>query len=498
MNLPIRVRLTLWYSALLATIIVSLGTFLVLQLRADLREAIDDEVRTNSGAIVHAVADETQESVAGEPADVAGDASAFQDAARASLPLSSGAQVLDERGQVLARYGAVAAAEPLVTTQQQRAALAGASRTFTGRLGDEGQRYRVKATAFRDRGQVRILVVALSLQRVEEMVQRVLVLLLIAGPVALAAATLAAYWLARKSLRPVEQMTSDAQEIGTGRLHERVALPAAHDEIGHLAVTLNAMLDRIERGVTDRHRLVADASHELRTPLAVMRAELDVSLRADELPPAAREVLESVGEEVDRMRRTVDNLLALAEADEGRLELLTVRVSLRQAIEDAARPLRLLAAAKEVSLRVEGGRWEAQADPQRLHLALTNLIENAIKFTPPGGSVHVTSWRHEGEVGVAVSDEGPGIAAEDREHLFDRYYRVDSARGHNIGGSGLGLAICREVALAHGGRLWVDSELGGGSVFSLALPSWRALQTREEPSAPSNGISGSRPVAPTA
>ena len=149
------------------------------------------------------------------------------------------------------------------------------------------------------------------------------------------------------------------------------------------------MLDRIERGVMDKRRLVADASHALRTPLAVMRAEVDVSLRNDALSPAAQEVLASAREEVDRMSRTVDNLLAMAEADEGRLELLTQPVSLRQAIDAAAGPLRMLASAKQVSLLAEGDPLEAQADPQRLHLALTNLIENAIKFTPPGSCVLV-------------------------------------------------------------------------------------------------------------
>ncbi|MGH8939676.1 MAG: HAMP domain-containing sensor histidine kinase, partial [Actinomycetes bacterium] len=286
---------------------------------------------------------------------------------------------------------------------------------------------------------------------------------------------------------PVERMTSDAEEIGTGQLHERVAVPVSNDEVRRLAVTLNAMLARIERGVLDRPRLIADASHELRTPLAVMRAEFDVSLRGDDLSPAAREVLESAVEEVDRVSRTVDNLLALGAVEEGRLELLTARVNLRQAIEDAAKPLRLLAAAKEVALRVDGGRWETQADPQRLHLALTNLIENAVKFTPSGGSVHVTSWQESAEVGVTVRDEGPGIPADDREHLFDRYYRVDSARRFDLGGSGLGLAISRQVALAHGGRLWVDSEVGAGSSFSLALPSWRALLSEE-------GAAGSAPA----
>jgi heavy metal sensor kinase len=293
---------------------------------------------------------------------------------------------------------------------------------------------------------------------------------LLALPAALAAIAAGGWWLARKGLRPVERMTSQAEDIGIDRLHERIEVPAAQDEIGHLAVTLNAMLDRLERGVEEKHRLVADASHELRTPLAAMRAELDVSLMDDELDPTSREVLESTREEVDRMGRIVNNLLTLARADEGRLELLRGRVDLADAIEAAARPLRPLATAKRIRLEVDGRSCEADADPESLQLALTNFIENAIKFSEPDGEVRVTAWRSNGEVGVTVRDSGPGIAPAARAQVFDRFYRADPARRREGSGSGLGLSICREIAEAHGGRVWVESEEGKGSAFSLALP----------------------------
>jgi two-component system, OmpR family, sensor kinase len=261
--------------------------------------------------------------------------------------------------------------------------------------------------------------------------------------------------------------------MGGNRRRERFPAPRAGDEIGHLAETLNAMLDRLEQGVREKHRLIADASHELRTPLAVMRAELDVTLRAGELSPDAREVLESARQEVGRMSRTVDNLLTLAEVDEGRLGLIPARLGLHEAIEAAVRPLRPLAEAKRLRLEVDGDACEAQADPQRLHQALTNFIENAIKYAHDGGRVKVTAWSSGDEVGVTVSDDGPGIPDEARTHIFDRFYRVDSARSRESGGSGLGLAICHEIVGAHGGRVWVDSEEGIGSAFSLALPRLR-------------------------
>jgi heavy metal sensor kinase len=455
-SLPIRVRLTAFYAVLLTVIIAALGAFLVLELKADLRARIDRDVRAASARIAHGYATEGN----GE----------FLDESETALPRSgSAAQVRDASGRVLLTYGDVTADQELAPPDVLADALAGRPRLLTVVAPRTRQHYRASVLPVRRLGHRRVLVVAESLLEVEEAVNRVLVLLLIAGPAALAATALAGWWLARSALLPVERMTSEAEGIGIDRLHERVAVPRAADEIGHLAVTLNAMLARLERGMEEQHRLVADASHELRTPLAVMRSELDVSLRGDDLTSAGREVLESAREEVDAMSRIVDNLLLLAQADEGRLGLLTSRVDLRAALEAAARPLRPLAAVRQVRLEVGGERCDAQADAERLHQAITNLVENAIKFTPPGGRVSATAWCHEEEVGVTVTDDGPGIPAADRPHIFDRFYRVDRSRGRKGGGSGLGLAICREIAAAHGGRVWVDSREGQGSAFSLAL-----------------------------
>jgi two-component system OmpR family sensor kinase len=457
MSLPIRVRLTAWYAALLAVIVVGLGAFLVLRLRSDLQEAVDRDVREGADMIARGYAAEgTTE---------------FLEVAEKVLPRGgSAAQVLDADGRLLLSYGDEVANGRIAPADARADALSGRRRLLTVRLGDGRDRFRVMLLPVRRLGDRRVVVAAESLQNVERSVNRVLVLLLLAGPAALAATALGGWWLARKALLPVERMISEAEEIGIDRLRERVAVPRARDEIGHLAETLNAMLDRLEDGIRDKHRLVADASHELRTPLAVMRAELDVTLRSRDLDPDAREVLESAREEVGRMSRTVDNLLTLAEVDEGRLGLLPERVRLREAIDAAVRPLRPLAAAKRLRLELDGEACETRADPQRLHQALTNFIENAIKYAHPGGRVSVTAWCNGDEVGVTVSDDGPGIPAEARTHLFDRFYRVDSARGREGGGSGLGLAICQEIAGAHGGRVWVDSEEGCGSAFSLSLP----------------------------
>ena len=455
MKLPIRVRLTAWYAALLAAILVAIGAFLVLRLRTDLAHRLDRDVVRSTRPIADAYATD-------------GPIGFFQ-VARAVLPRGSGvAQVLDRSGAVLVSFRVPDAARALVGAPLRRRALLGQPAMRNVVIG--GQSYRAAASPVRRLGRRHVVVVASSRDDVEDSVHRVLTLLLLAGPVALGATALVGWWLARKALLPVERMTSEATVIGIDRLDERIAVPAASDELRRLAITLNAMLDRLRQGVAEKHQLVSDASHELRTPLAVMRAELDVSLRGDELTPAAREVLESTREEVHRLSRTVENLLTLAQADEGCLPVLATHVDLRQAAEQAVSSLRSLADDKHLYVDLRGEPVVAAADAERLHQALTNLIENAIKFTPAGGEIRVTTWRADGEAGVTVADDGPGIQADARGRIFDRFYRLDSARGREAGGSGLGLAICREIIDAHGGRLWVDSREGAGSAFSIALP----------------------------
>jgi heavy metal sensor kinase len=476
MTLPIRARLTAWYALFLAGTIAGLGAFLVIELRTDLRSTIDRQVRTGSGAISQ---NYLVDGITG-----------FRQTSAAALRRSgSAAQVLSASGQVIAGYGE-GGHVPMISPRQEQLALAGRLDLIEVRLGPVKQHFRLLAAPVQPRGRPQLVVVAVPLQGVDEAVDRILNLLLIAGPVAMAVAGIGAWLLLRRALDPVERMRRKAEEIGIDQLHERLAVPKVRDEIGQLANTLNAMLDRLEAGVRANRQLIADASHELRTPLAAMRVELDVSLRDRRRTEAEREVFESVRVDVDRMSRTVDNLITLARADEGRLDLLSNEVDLDQALDEAARPLRPLAGAKGVRLRTIGEPCRSRGDEHRLQHALANLIENAIKFTPAGGEVTLSSWRRGDEVGVTVSDTGPGIPAAEREHVFDRFYRVDRSRSRESGGSGLGLAICREIATAHGGRVWVESE-GNGSAFSLALPA----DGGEEPAAPLTDPAGDRPEA---
>ena len=443
--MPIRVRIGLASAALLAVIVAALGAFLVVRLRADLIGGTDRELRPAAAQIA---ADYAKEGVP-----------EFRDSAGTVLKGErAAAQLLAPDGRVLTSFG-----DPVAAVPMARSADAGAA--FTRRLGRPPQAFRLTARPVERHGRRAFVVAGESLAPVERSVRRVVVLLLIAGPAALLLTAVGGWWLARRALRPVDAMTGTAAAIGLERLDERVPEPAARDELWHLARTFNTMLDRIRDGVHEQRRLVADASHELRTPLAAMRAEIDVSLRADELSPAARDVLASAREEVDRLSRMVDDLLTLASADDGRLALDLRPADLAMLAADVAEAQRPLAARRNVTIELSGPPAPVRADRDRLGRAIRNVVENAIEFSPPGGVVELTTAPGR----LQVADEGPGVPAELRERVFDRFFRADPSRTRETGGSGLGLAIARELVAGHGGAVRVEPS-ARGSVLAIELP----------------------------
>jgi signal transduction histidine kinase len=265
-------------------------------------------------------------------------------------------------------------------------------------------------------------------------------------------------------------MTREAAAIDAGRLDERIEVPGAADELRVLASTLNTMLERVQAGVDEKRRFVADASHELRTPLAVMRSEIDVGLRSSATSGDAAEILESAREEVERMSRIVEDLFALARMDEEGVALTLEPVVLAEVVASAVDELRFLADANDVTLTVDGSGPQISADRGRLGQVVTNLLGNAIRHSPRGGPVSVSCWETSAEVGLTVRDAGPGIPASMLTRIFDRFVRADGSRSSDAGGGGLGLAICKQLVEAHGGRIWAESREGEGSSFSFALP----------------------------
>jgi heavy metal sensor kinase len=461
-SLPIRARLTIWYTVVLAGILLILGFFLVTRLRSDLIGSVDHSLSLAASEI----SVDYKSGGESEFRDVTDRSMAGLDRAR------SAAQVLTPPGRVLDYAGVAGPHGAIVDPAVIDRASTGKSVAATGSLG--GVSFRYLAEPFRQAGGNAVLVVATSLATVNRSVNRVLLLLLVGAPMALAMCALGGWWIARRALRPVARMTEEAGRISEQEPDRRVPVPPTTDELSRLALTLNAMLDRLQAAIRQQRRFTADASHELRTPLAVMGAELDVALGAPDLEPEARETLESAKEEVDHMSRMVQDLLVLARIDAGRLELLNEPLDLSPIVDRRIAAMRTVAARRGVTIEYDpGGHADTlgvMGDPERLGQVLTNLVDNAIRHAPESGIVEVAVWAEGSDAGVTVRDHGRGIAADALPHVFERFYRVDQNRDDREGGSGLGLAIAREIVIAHGGRIWAVSEPGKWTAFSVALP----------------------------
>ena len=455
MRLPFRWRLTAWYTGVLAVILVALSVFLLVRLPSDLVAAVDESLDLLASQIEMEVRAE-------EP----GQARDTLAALRSATAGEGAAQILGADGSVVAASGGPEATRPMLRPEKAGRAAAGDRVKASVPLGPRHHRFRLLAVPLEGG---RALVVATSLEGVDRSVDRLQVLLLVAGPAALLLAGLGGLLVAGKALRPIAAMTEQAATISSERLGERVTVPAARDELSRLASTLNTMLAGIEAGTAQQRRLVADASHELRTPLAVMRSELEVGMREPGLPSQARELLASVEEEVERMSRLVEHLLTLARSDEGRLELAWSTVHLDDVVAAAVDRIGPLGTARGVQVRLRADPVEVAGDGQRLEQVVANLLDNAVGYTPAGGRVDV-ELREDGQARLTVDDTGPGIPPDDLERVFQRFYKVDTARSRAKGGSGLGLAICRELVRAHGGRVWAEARPEGGSRFVVLLP----------------------------
>jgi len=318
------------------------------------------------------------------------------------------------------------------------------------------------------------LPVVIQVARSEEPLRRELrELLMIMGaglPLAVAIAGMGGYFLARRALAPVSRMADRARTITAERLGERLPVENPEDELGQLAAVFNDAFARLERSFDQLRRFTADASHELRTPLTAMRSVGEVGLREHRGAAAYREIIGSMLEETDRLGRLVEGLLTLSRADGGNVLLKREGVDLAELARDVAAHLGVLAEEKRQSFAVEAsGPVPAWVDRVVIRQALINLVDNAVKYTPPGGSVRIVV--RDGAPGptIEVADTGSGIPPEHRDRVFDRFYRIDKARSRDIGGAGLGLAIVRWAVEAHGGRIDLDSVEGRGSTFRITL-----------------------------
>jgi two-component system, OmpR family, sensor kinase len=288
-----------------------------------------------------------------------------------------------------------------------------------------------------------------------------------------AASFVGGWWLAERVVRPVHEIIDQAEAMSAGTLGRRLEAESEEQEYERLVAVLNSMLARLEGAFASQRRFIADASHELRSPLTALKGELELALRRDRDSDEYRRVIRSGLQEVDRITLLTQDLLTLARVDAGVMQPRMETTDAAERARAVADRLRPVAQQNGVTIRVDAdAAAELPADPTLLDQLLWNLLDNALKFSPPGGTVAVAFRRHGGRLRISVRDDGPGIAEADLERIFERFYRADPARTASTGpgGTGLGLSIVRAIADVHGGTVTAANRREGGALFEVSLP----------------------------
>ncbi|MGE0440299.1 MAG: sensor histidine kinase [Gemmatimonadales bacterium] len=478
----LRARLTLWYTLLLGFPLVGFAVagYLVLSRTLDARtnRFIADALTAFSGEVTaeRRTGLSPDEAVARTLAEVR-----FRDLRLAVIDSAGRTQAGPVAGEEAEphRIGAPAAVAHLDQAVESallaalRRAAPGTEVSLTVSLQPNAQRVVARSLAVDNR---RYLVAgAYSLRDTEELLGRIRAMFLVAIPALVVAAAAGGFLLARRSLAPVASMAEQAARITATSLDQRLPVGGGEELVG-LARVVNDLLDRLEQAFAQQRRFVADASHELRTPTAILRTEADVLLAVGHRPESDYRASAAVIQDAARrLTRIVDELFLLARADAGHLVLRREAVYLEDLVHDAVRGVHSMAEARGVGIEL-GELTEAplEGDPDLLGRLILNLLDNAIKYSPPGGLVSASMRREPGAVSVSVVDAGPGVAAEARERIFERWFRVDSARSRTepsgSSGAGLGLPIARRIAEMHGGRLELADSRPGRTEFRLTLP----------------------------
>ena len=445
-------RLTLWYTAAFALGFAALATAMWFGVQRSLYHAIDDTLLERAAGIERFIEDHKTRL----------DDDEVKEEFRAHGELF---QVFDADGALVHRGAALAGVMvPLAADGADR---------FENVLA-AGEPLRFASHAIEIDGRPFTIQVAAPLQDLQEGLREAAWILLPMFPLMLLLAAGGGYWLARRALAPVDEITRTARAFSGNNLSARLSVPRTNDELERLSTTLNEMLERLEEAFRRISRFTADASHELRTPLAVMRTTAEVALRApDRNDGEARAALELIVAEVERTSHLTENLLLLAKADSGAAALQRHSVDLAAALGEACAQAEILARVKGLALAAElpdERRAYVAGDAHALRRLFLILLDNAVKYTPAGGRIDVALRQHGDSVVGEVRDSGIGISPQDLPHVFDRFYRADRARSREHGGTGLGLAIARWIAETHGGTITVVSELERGSRFEVRLP----------------------------
>jgi heavy metal sensor kinase len=451
----IRRRLTLWYGGVLAAVLAVFGATVYFVMAKQLLERIDSGLHEELSDVVREV------ERAGDQADML-----VWLNRRFARHEGFDFQIINDAGErvfVNDRLSDRRLAAP--------PALSGAKAHYSSDTLPDVGRYRIIARRATGPEGPLTVQVARSLAALDHELAELLTVLLIAGPLTVGAAIGGGYFLARRALAPVDLMTRSANQIDARRMGRRLEVVHPTDELGRLAVTLNTMLDRLQRSFQEMQRFTGDASHELRTPLSIIRTEAELALSKPLGDAEKQELLSNILEECQRLTWITDQLLTLCREDTGIADVPRERVDLASISKQVAETMRPLADSKRQTLVCSAGEPAVvTGDPIRLRHVIYNLLDNALKYSPAGGRVELSVWPNGEYVRLVVADDGIGIPPEHLPHVFERFYRVDKARTRAEGGTGLGLSIVESIVTAHGGEVAVQSKPNVGTSFTVVLP----------------------------
>jgi len=476
----LRFKLTLWYVLILGILLISFSSFLYLTLSRSLYRDVDHKLRSLAELIA-------SESTSPLSKFGFGNIDQALEATMNLKPIGKFIQVLDESGRIGRTSENLKSVQLPISLNALRNGSKGLVTYETNHsLGNTP--LRIITYPVKENNQVtKMIQVASSLEDVEDALNTLLIILIVTVPSILMIASLGGQFLANKALKPVDRVTQTARMITSQNLNQRIQTLKVKDEISRLIDTFNEMISRLDQSFRQIKQFTTDASHELKTPLTILKGEVEVALRKKRPLHEYEQILESNLEEIDRMSKIVEDLLLLSKADIGEIRLNREDIHLTRFISGLTEQMKILAQPKNIRIEISNHQNEIHVfgDTLRMRELFINLIENGIKYTEAGGSILITLTKEtDGSLSpltpkgkkaatfakITVADTGIGIAKEDQEKIFNRFFRVDKARSREQGGSGLGLSICKWIVEAHQGEITVESEPGKGSSFIVRLP----------------------------
>jgi heavy metal sensor kinase len=446
-----RVRLTVWYVGCFAALFALLTAGLYGVLSRALTSRLDESLLSQA-ATASALFQDEMEETRNDPAKSATEAVTNMRLRAGKVAVLDGARVLAASGP----FDAVAAVRQAGGAKESAYPIPGA---------------RAAVCRFQSNGRAYVAVAAEPLDAIEADLAAIRRAMFLAFPLILAIAGAGGYWFATRGMAPLDAMAAQARRITGSNLDARLRIGDAAVELTALAESFNELLGRLDQSFDNMRRFVADASHELRTPVAVIRGEADVTLAKERSAAEYKESLAIILDESRRLSRLVDDLLNLARADAGRVKLQAQEFYWNDLLSDCCRSVQSLAVARKIEMEC---RCPADTpffgDEELLRRMTLNLLDNAIRYTPPGGKVLAELDAGVDGVRIRISDTGIGIGPEAAAHVFERFFRADKARSRGNGGFGLGLAIVKWIAESHRGVVELASQPGAGSTFTVTLP----------------------------